>query len=307
MSYIARGDAGLCLTVAALLTLTGCGGGTQNPVEQGAGKPEQDTVVVGSANFPENVLLGEIYAQALEAKGVKVETKLNIGSREVIYDQIKSGGLTVLPEYNGALLAHVDPETKATTTEQVNAELRQKLPGSLELLGSSEAQDKDSLTVRAATARKHDIRSIADLKPVAGGFVIGGPPEFKTRAQGLVGLQEVYGLDFESFRSLDVGGPITVAALKKGDIDVANLFTTDPAIDQNGFVVLEDPETLFTAQNVTPLVYRPGVTGTVRETLDAISAKLDTRTLSSLLEKVVTDKQDPDRVARDWLSTQGLL
>ncbi|MGH3343080.1 MAG: ABC transporter substrate-binding protein [Carbonactinosporaceae bacterium] len=314
MSHTVRGAAGLAgtiaATIAALLTLAGCGGSTENPVEQGAGKPGQNagqkTVVVGSANFPENVLLGEIYAQALEDKGVKVETKLNIGSREVIYDQIKSGGLTVLPEYNGALLAHVDPETTATETAEVNAELRQKLPGSLELLESSAAEDKDSLTVTAATAQKHDIRSIADLEPVADGFVIGGPPEFKTRVQGLVGLQKVYGLGFESFRSLDVGGPITVAALKQGDIDVANLFTTDPAIDQNGFVILEDPERLFTAQNVTPLVYRPGVNDTVRQTLDEISANLDTKTLSALLERVVTDKQDPDQVARDWLRSQGL-
>jgi osmoprotectant transport system substrate-binding protein len=285
----------------ALVLLPACGGGGG-----GSGSGGGKTIVVGSANFPENVLLAEIYAQALEAKKFTVDRKLNIGAREIIYKQIESGGLSVLPEYNGALLAYLDKTNEATSTDDVNTALKSKLPAKLELLESSKAEDKDSLNVTKETADKNNLKTIEDLKATAKDQVIGGPPEFKTRRQGLVGLKDVYGLDFKEFRSLDVAGPVTVAALKKGDIQVANLFTTDPAIAVNKFVVLEDPKNLFSAQNVTPLVYKDAVNDEARAALNAVSAKLDTPTLTELMEKVAVDKQDPDKVAKDWLKSNSL-
>ena len=302
---MARTIRGAALACAALLVLTACGGGG-NPYRQGGGGGN-GTVVVGSANFSENVLLGHIYARAIEAKGVQVTEKFNIGSREVLFKQIKSGSITVLPEYNGALLAYLDPGTKATTTQEINKQLRAKLPAKLATLESAKAQNKDSLTVTAETAKQYDLKSISDLESVDQKFVLGGPPEFKTRYQGMKGLQKLYGLEFERFKSLDTGGPITVSALKKGDIQVANLFTTDPAIDRNDFVVLEDPKHLFSSQNITPLVYKPGVNDKVRQALNAVSAKLDTRTMSKLLKRYVVDKDDPDKIAKDWLTSQGLI
>ncbi len=302
MNRIIRGAA---VGLAALLALTACGGG-QNPLEQG-GTAQPGTVTVGSANFQENVLLAEIYAQALEAKGVKVTRKFNIGSREVIFNQIKSGGLTILPEYNGALLAYLDQNTKATSTEQVNAELKAKLPAELELLDSSRAEDKDSVTVTKETAAKYRLKTLADLAPVAKNLVLGGPPEFKTRVQGVVGLKSVYGVEFKEFKPLDTAGPVTVAALKNGDIQAANLFTTDPSIPQNGFVVLEDPKHLFSAQNVTPLVYKKGVDAKTRSALNAVSAKLDTKTLTELDKRLIVDKDDVEEIAKDWLKSQGLV
>lgn len=296
------------LAVAVAATACGGGGGGgQQALESGGGtSPSGGAVVVGSANFPENVLLGEIYAQALRAKGVTVDTKLNIGSREVIYSQLKRGGLSVLPEYNGALLSYLDPKAKQTSTAQVNAALRQRLPKTLTLLQSAAAQDKDSITVTRATAKKYDLTAIGDLKPVAGKLVLGGPPEFKTRQQGVIGLKQVYGVVFGQFKALDTAGPITVAALKKGQVDAANLFTTDPAITANDFVPLEDPKNLFGAQNVTPLVYSPALTPTVRSALDAVSAKLDTPTLAKLVAQVVVDKKDAKDVAASWLASVGL-
>lgn len=303
------------LALAALLTLAACaddnggsnplaspspgGGATSAPAAAGA-------VTVGSANFPESVLLGEIYAQALEAKGVKVTKQLNIGARELTYSQIQSGGLSIMPEYNGALLAYLDKASQAHTTEEVNAELATKLPPSLKLLDSAAAQDKDTVAVTQETATKHNLKAIPDLAPVAGQLVVGGPPEFKTRQHGLVGLEEVYKVKFKSFKSLDTGGPLTVAALKKGDVDAANLFTTDPAIEANNFVILEDPENLFGSQNVTPLIHQSADNETVRSALNAVSAKLDTPTLADLLKKVVSDKEDADKVAGDWLKSVGL-
>jgi osmoprotectant transport system substrate-binding protein len=285
----------------ALILLPACGGGGGS--DSGASKE----IIVGSANFPENVLLAEIYAQALEAKKFTIERKLNIGAREIIYKQIESGGLAVLPEYNGALLAYLDKTNEATSTADVNAALKSKLPASLELLESSKAEDKDSLNVTKETADKYSLKSIEDLKSSGKDLVLGGPPEFKTRRQGVVGLKDVYGVEFKEFRSLDVAGPVTVAALKKGDIQVANLFTTDPAIAVNKFVILEDPKNLFSSQNVTPLVNKAAVNDEARAALNTVSAKLDTPTLTDLMQKVAVDKQDPDTVAKDWLKSNNLV
>src|SRR4051812_16174149 len=150
---------------------------SDNPLDSGGGG-NAGSVVIGSANFPENVLLGEIYAQALEAKGVKVTRQFNIGAREIIYDQIKSGNLSILPEYNGALLAYLDKNPTATGTNDVNAALAAKLPAELELLTSAPAEDKDSVVVTADTAAKYSLKTLDDLAPVAKNLVIGGPPEF---------------------------------------------------------------------------------------------------------------------------------
>jgi osmoprotectant transport system substrate-binding protein len=293
--------------LVALVALAACGGSTKksnNPLDNNGGGGGQ--VVVGSANFQENVLLGEIYAQALEAKGVKVQRKFNIGSREVIYDQVKSGGLTILPEYNGALLAFLDKTAKATSTAEVNAALKTKLPSGLEILNSAAAEDKDSISVTKETAQKYNLKAIPDLAPVAKNLVLGGPPEFKTRVQGVVGLKDTYGVVFKEFKPLDTAGPITVAALKKGDIQAANLFTTDPSVPANGFIVLDDPKNLFSAQNVTPLVNTKGIDDKAKQALDGVSAKLDTATLAELDKKVISDKQDVDTVAKQWLQSVGL-
>jgi osmoprotectant transport system substrate-binding protein len=294
---------------AVMAALAACGG-SSNPLASagasGSSSPAAQTVTVGSANFPENVLLGWIYAKALEAKGVKVTTKLNIGSREVIYRQIKSGGLSILPEYNGALLAYLDPKATQLTTADVDAAIATKLDPALTILDPAAAEDKDSLVVTQATASKYGLKSIPDLAAVAKTLVIGGPPEFKTRQQGVLGLKSLYGLTFKEFKSLDTAGPITVAALKNGNVATADLFSTDPNIVQNSFVVLSDPKNLFGAQNIIPLVNKSVLTDTIKTTLDAISAKLDTSTLAGLVKKVVSDKADPDQVAADWLKSVGL-
>jgi osmoprotectant transport system substrate-binding protein len=290
--------------LAALATLAACGGGSSNPLQ--AAGPKDGSVVVGSFNFPESVLLGEIYAQSLEDGGVKVQRKLNISSREVIFNQIKSGGLTVLPEYNGALLAYLDKQATASTTEEVNAALKQKLPATLELLSSSAAEDKDSVSVTKATAAKYNLKSLGDLAPVAKQLTLGGPPEFETRRQGVLGLKSEYGIEFKAFKSLDTAGPITVAALKKGDVQAANLFTTDPAIKSNGFIPLADPKNLFGAQNVTPLVYKSGVDAKARQALDQVSAKLTTDALATLVKRMVVDKEDAATLAKEWLASVGI-
>jgi len=286
---------------AAALVVSACTSG--NPLAPG---PKKGQVTVGSATFPENVLLADIYASALKAKGLKVSVRFNVGSREVLYQQVQQGSLTVLPEYDGALLAYLDSKTRAATTADINAALRAKLPARLEILDSSPAEDKNTLVVTAATAAQDKLASIADLAPYAPSMSIGGPPKFKERYQGLPGLKDKYGLTFKSFASLDTAGPITVKALAGSSVQVATLFTTDPNIASRGFKVLADPEQVFTAQNVTPLAYRGSMTPVATATLNAVSAKLDTAALAGMMTQIMNQKRDIDVVADDWLKGAGL-
>ncbi|MFI9156223.1 ABC transporter substrate-binding protein [Kitasatospora aureofaciens] len=302
-------------TLAALaLGATACGssasssnplGGGSSAAAPGAGSTagggSGGTVVVGSANFPENVLLGSIYSQALRAKGVKVEEKFNIGSREVIYGQLQSGNLTVLPEYNGSLLAYLDAKNTAVTTQDVNAALAKALPSSLAVLDSSPAEDKDSLSVAQETADKYNLKSISDLAAKAGEFTIGGPPEFKSRREQQ--FKDVYGLTFKEWKPT---ADTTANALKDGSIQVGNVFTTDPKIVQYKLVALSDPKNVFGAQNITPLVNKAGLDATATAALNAVSAKLDTARLTGLMKRVSVDKEDPSTVAKDWLKANGL-
>lgn len=299
--------AAVALAASAAL-LAGCGSSDDNS-DPLAGKADSSSVVVGSNNFAESILIADIYGEALKAKGVKVTYKPNIGSRETTYGLLKNGSITVLPEYNGALLAYLDakaaPKTIAATTAAINAKLNSKL----ELLDPAAAQDKDSVTLNAATAKKYNLTeksSIADLKDIAKDLSIGASPEFQTRQQGLLGLKSVYGLEFKSFKALDAGGPLTQAALKKNTVQAADIFTTDPTIESEKFVVLQDPENLFGFENVQPLVYKSGLSQAGADALNAVSAKLDTAALLDMDSQVQLDNKDPLDVAKAWLKSVGL-
>lgn len=298
---------GAVVGLVAALTLTACGGGDDDPLAGGGG--EKGTITVGGANFPESNLLAEIYAQALEAKGLKVERKFNIGAREIYYDQVVKGGISVMPEYNGALLTtSVDKASKAVTTEEINAALKAKLPAAVEILNSAAAEDKDSVTVNKETAAKYKLKAIHDLKPVANQLTIGGPSEFKTRRQGLVGLKEIYGIEFKKFQPFDAGAQAAlVKLLTENKIQAADLFTTDPAIAENDLVVLEDPKNIFSAQNVTPLINKSQVNDQAKAALNAVSAKLTTQHLLDMMKKIAIDKEDQQKVAKTWLTENALV
>ena len=260
------------------------------------------TITIGSANFPENATLANIYAEALKAKGIDVATSLNIGAREVYLSALQDGSIDLIPEYSGVLLQYFDKAATAVTSEEVFAALQEATPDGLKVLTQSAAEDKDAVVVTKETAEANNLTSIEDLAPVASTFVLGGPPEFQTRQTGVVGLKDVYGLTFKEFKALDTGGPLTVAALKGDQIQAANLFTTDPAIATNEFVALEDPKNLFAAQNVLPLINADKATPEVQEVLDAVSAKLTTEALLELNTKVQVDKEDSVQVAQEWVA-----
>ncbi|MEU0041832.1 ABC transporter substrate-binding protein [Streptomyces werraensis] len=303
-----QGAAAALAAATALLTACSSGDTSDNPLD--GDKAEAGTVVVGSNNFAESTLLADIYGEALRAKGLKVTYKHNIGSRETTYGLMRNGSVTVLPEYNGSLLAYLDPKAEQTSADAVDEAVKAKLDKQLTLLESSPAEDKDSVALNAATAKKYGLTAestLADLKEAAPELVIGGSPEFQTRQQGLKGLETVYGLTFKSFKALDAGGPLTQAALAQNEVQAADVFTTDPTIVKEKFVVLKDPENLFGFANVTPLVRKDGLPREGVEALNAVSAKLDTKTLLDLDAQVQLEKKDPLDVAKAWLKSAGLV
>jgi osmoprotectant transport system substrate-binding protein len=301
---------GLVLAVSVLGACGGDGDGDGDPLAsegEGCVGSDGDAVVVGSANFSENALLAEIYAQAMEAEGVTVDRQLNIGSRETYIPALENGEIDVMPEYTGNTLLYFDEDATATDSQAVYDALVEALPDGCEVLEASAAEDKDALVVTAKTANADDLTAIGDLVPVAGDMTVGGPPEFETRQSGLVGLKDKYDLEFGEFKPLDVGGPLSLEALLQGDVDVVNLFTTNPAIQTEQLVPLEDPENVFIAQNVVPLIAGSKAGEEVTDALNAVSAELDTEQLVALMKRVDIDKEDPADVAGDWLSQAGLV
>ena len=302
---------GALALASAVLVLTACGGGG-NPLNSGAGSSSgapapSGTIVVGSANFTENQILAEIYAQALQSKGVTVEKRLNIGSRETYYPGLQDGSIDLIPEYTGVLLQYLNKDADQTAADDVYKALQGALPDTLTVLDKSAAEDKDAVVVTKDTATRLNAKSIADLAPQCGTLSFGGPPEFQQRPDGIPGIQKTYNCTFKEFRSLDAGGPLTVAALKNGDVQAADLFTTDASIPANNFVVLEDPKNNFAAQNVLPLINKAKATDNVKATLNAISAKLTTEGLTKLNAEADGDaKPSPEAVAKNWLSQNGL-
>lgn len=297
--------------LAVVLALSSCGSDSSSGDDKfSSGTPDNGTIVIGSANFPENELLMEIYAGALEAKGVDVETKPNIGAREIYLKAFEQGEIGLLPEYNGALLSYLSGSKGVakgiTSPDDVYAALQKVLPDGAETLPQSAAEDKDTLTVTPETAQKYDLSSIADLAPVASQLSVGAGAEWRERYQGLVGLKDLYGVEFGEFKPLDSGGPLTIAALKDGSVDVANVFSTDPNIAANKWVVLSDPKNLYLAENIVPLIQSDLVTPDVKDALDAVSQALTTDNLTSMMAEVVLDKKDPKVVASEFLSDNGL-
>ncbi|MGP4688540.1 ABC transporter substrate-binding protein [Agrobacterium pusense] len=270
-----------------------------------AARTDTSTIIVGSADFPESQLLATIYAKALAAKGIKVETKLSIGSREVYIPALLDGSIDLLPEYAGATLSYLDKNATAHAPADVAAALKAALPKGVSMLTPSEAQDSDGVAVTRATAEKYKLKTIADLAPVASELVLGGPPEWKTRKEGIIGLKDIYGLEFKSFKSLDVGGPLTLSALVNDQVQAANLFSTDPAIAANDLIILEDVKNLFPAQNIVPVIATPKLSDVVTTTLNAVSAALTTKDLI-VMNGRLANHDSFDVVAEEWLTAHKL-
>ena len=310
MTVLSRHSTVAAIALTAALALSACGASSDPtkaaPASSGAAGTAGavTSVVVGAADFSESQVLAEIYAGALAAKGIKATTRPNIGSREVYLKAVEDGSVDLVPEYTGSLLSYLDKAATAKGSDEVYAALKGALPAGVTVLAKSSAEDKNSIVVTKETAAAWSLKEIGDLVAHQGELVIAAPPEFQNREQGLMGLKAQYALIPKDFRPLK--GKAIVDALLGGQAKAANIFSTDPAITINGFVTLADPKLLFGSDNVVPLVRKDKANPTVSAALDAVSAKLDTPTLTDLVKQVDVDKKDAKVVAKEWLAKIGL-
>ncbi|MGH2452054.1 MAG: ABC transporter substrate-binding protein [Candidatus Limnocylindria bacterium] len=291
--------------VLVALVAAACGAG--GPL--GGAKP---TVRIGSTNFAEQLIVGELYGQILEANGYTIERRFNLGNREIVFPALESGEIDMEVDYLATLLAFVDPEaTGSTDPDETIAALREALePKGLTVLDYAPAVDQNGIVVTRETADRYALTKVSDLAPIAGDLVFGGPPECPQREFCAIGLREVYGIEFREFRPLDVGGPVTVAALEGGEIDVALLFTSDAVIAVRDFVLLDDDRNLQLSDNVAPVVRNDlleRAPDDFERLLNSVSEKLTTEELTELNRQVGVERRDPDDVAREWLQKQGLI
>lgn len=310
----------LAVPAVLALALTACGGdgGTDAPDDTAGTGTEADggdggttdgpTVAVGSFNFPESTILAEVYAQALEDAGIDIERQLDIGARELIYPDLEGGAIDLLPEYLGsALSVRFEGEPTAdidASLEALNAELEAV---GLVALEPAEAQNSNVFVVTQQFADDNAVSDLGDLAEVDG-VTMGGPPECEDRPTCFAGIVEAYGLDGLTFQTIQET-PIRVQSLTNGEIDLALLFSTDPVIDEQGLVVLEDPEGVVAAENIVPVVNQEVVDAygdTLTGLLNEISAALTTDALLQMNSRANAG-DDPAAIAGDWLEENGLV
>jgi osmoprotectant transport system substrate-binding protein len=297
----------LAIALAVALVLAGCGGddGGDRPASATSGDDAAaQPLRMGTKNFPEAVLLGELYSQALQAKGVRVVLKPNIGSSEVIHEALTGGALDIYPEYIGVLLSEVANDRSRPADPQAAyraAKAFEERQG-FTLLGMTPFSDSNALAVKPQYAREHGLRTIADLRRVPGTVRIGAPPEFATRFEGLLGLGERYGLDNLRATPLAIGRQYR--ALDSGRVDAAAVFTTDGQLVDKRYVLLDDPRGVFGTQHVAPVVSRTALRAhgaTLAQVADAVSRRLTASAMRRMNAAVVLDGREPRAVADEFL------
>ncbi|MDR6685026.1 osmoprotectant transport system substrate-binding protein [Arthrobacter sp. 1088] len=312
MTLTRRGLGGLAAGVGVALALSACGGSplaTPSTSAPGGSSGSSGPLVVGSADFPESQVIGEVYAGALNAAGVTATTKPNIGSREIYFKAVQDGSVDLVPDYSGNLLSYVDPEATEVSAEDVYKALPGKLPEGLAVLDPAKAESKDAMVVTKATAEKYQLKSIEDLAKVCKDFTMAAPATFETRAYGFPGLKKNYNCELKGLQPFnDGGGNLTLQALLEDKVQVADIYTTTPSIADNDLVVLEDPKNNFKAQQVLPLYNKAKMTDKAKDALNNVSRILTTDDLVDLNRAVSGDqKQSPKDAAAAWLKDKGIV
>lgn len=305
--------------VVASLALSACSGGGGGPLSSesaSGGTGAAGSVTVGSADFPESQVIAQLYAGALEAAGVSVNTKLGIGSREVYVKALDDGSIDLIPDYTGNLLGFIDQQNTVTDKDGIVKALPAKLDAfagqqakktKLAVLDPAAAEDKDAMVVTKATATKFNLKSIEDLAKVCDQVTLAGPPEFASRPYGLPGLKDKYNCTPAKFTPI-TGEALTVKALINDDVQVADVFTTSPAIEDNSLVVLSDPKNNWLAQQVIPLYAADKLSDAAKQAVNNVSKQLTTEDLINLNRLVSGDKKlDPKDAAQQWLKDKGIV
>ena len=291
----------------AALALSACGG--DEPANSDRPDPAAKTFRIGTKNFTEQFILGELYGQALRAQGFRVVLKRDIGSSEIIHQALTGGAIDMYPEYVGVLLSEIAnrrerPRSAAAAYRAARAFEERR---GFTLLETTPFSDSNALAVTPSFARRHRLRTIADLGRVPGPVRIGAPPEFRTRFEGLVGLTERYRLDNLKVKSMPIGRQYR--ALRGGAVDAAAVFTTDGRLADRGYVLLEDPRGLFSFQHVAPVISRAALRAhgdRLATTVNAVSGRLTTRTMRRMNAAVDRDGRSPRGVGDAFLRREGL-
>ena len=294
---------------AGALALSACA--SSNPLGSASppapsGSTAGGSLVVGSQQYASNEIIAELYAQALEAKGYTVTRQYRIGQREVYLPELQAGKIDVFPEYAGNLLQYLDKNATAKTGEEVLAALPAALGTGLRPLQAAAATDQDSYNVTADFAKANSLTSIADLAKLNRTIKICANSELTKRAYGPTGLKSDYGVDAEVVPVEDSGGPLTVKALKDGKCDAADVYSASPSIAKENLVTLTDPKSLILPQNVVPIVSAK-VDDKAAAAIDKVDAALSTDELMKLNALSDAKQQSAAVIAKDWLTTKGLL
>ena len=302
-----------------LLALSACSDTDPFAVDQSSGGYSGGPIIIGSQQYYSNEIIAELYAQMMEKTGLTVTRQYQIGQREVYLPELEAGKIHVIPEYGGNLLeyysktsasgsptAAATPSRTAGDTTSIQDTLLRTLPHSLTVLNPAEATDQDSLTVTKATAQAHSLTSIGDLASLGRPITIAANSEFTTRPYGPKGLKAVYGVDASVTPVEDSGGPLTVKALTDGTVDVADIYSSDPAIRAKNLVILSDPQMLILPQNVTPLV-SASLPASAATAINRVSALLTPDELRSLNQRSTGEKLSSKTIATDWLTSKTLL
>jgi osmoprotectant transport system substrate-binding protein len=274
-----------------------------------AGAAAAPAVRIGSKNFTEQVVLGELYAQALEAKGVKVDRKLNMGGTLIAHQALVNREIDVYPEYTGTALLNVLKAETMTNPDAVYQKVKRHYEDQFKLtwLDKSPFNNGYVLVVKPETAREYNLRTLSDLAKVAGKLRLGSGPEFRDRKDGLPGLKQVYGIEFADAKAFAIA--LRYEALKTGNVDVVNGYSTDGQITANKLARLKDDKGLWPPYNVAPVIDAKLAQEhpIVPQTLNAVTALLTDERVSELNWQVDGEKEEPKDVARDFLKQHGLV
>ena len=293
----------LALAVLLALAVAGCGGGGDSGGSTQAALP---TITIGTKNFTEQYILGELYARALRRAGFKVVLKSNIGSSEIIDKALTAGSLDMYPEYTGVLLSEIAgdrrrPKSAAAAYDRAKAFEEKR---GFTLLAGTPFTDSNALAVLPRFAAEHKLRTIADLERVPG-MKLGALPEFQTRFEGSVGLDSIYGI--KKFKFVPLQFPARYPSLDKGKVDALAVFTTEGQLSGERYKILADPRNLFAFQNLAPVIRRDLARkyGTkLTEPLDAVSGRLTTDAMRRMNAAVDLKGEKPAAVAERFLKTR---
>jgi osmoprotectant transport system substrate-binding protein len=308
------GRATALLAVSALsIGLAACGSSSSSSSSSasseskpGTGKP---AVTIGDKNFPEENILGQLYAQALKAKGYTINLKSEIGSSEIIYKALQSGQIDMYPEYTGVFLSAVAEQTtppKSAEDAYKQAKAFAETKGAT-MLDYTPFYDSDALAVLPSYAEKHSLKGIEDLKPLGKAVILGAAPEFATRTEGLIGLKKEYGIN-PTFKPIAI--ELSYKALESGQVDTQDVFTTDGQLLGGKFKLLADPKHVFGFQNVAPIVRKNVLAAqgpAFEETVNKVSKLLTIPAIQQMNKAVSVEKQAPQAVAEQFLKANGLI